>query len=413
MDTRTKLNVLSICSGIGGIELGLHAALDGRTRTVCYVERELSVASILAARMQDGTLDSAPIWTDLRTFDPEPWRGKVDILAGGFPCQPHSVAGNKLGEDDPRELSGEVLRIANGLGLPELFLENVPGILRFYWDSIRPELRAMGYQVAEGLFTASETGAPHRRERLFILANTGEPGIWDQARTAGGGTRLSDVRQGDGTTGTVRPSSTGVDDSEGNIRRTPGDAGRGASDRPSDNELAHAEHEGHSQRLRPKTTSQRGRQDLDGEELAHAECQRTQVSVAGEYATEQRIDCNCEELAHTRSERLERVRSSRQEEYQERPEDVPLYPPGPSDNEGWAWLLDRWPELAPTVCKESPLQYEMSQIECQFCGSPDGPTQELPTEVLLRAIGNGVVPAVAAIAFRTLSKALNQTLQSV
>ena len=92
MDTRTKLNVLSICSGIGGIELGLHAALDGRTRTVCYVERELSVASILAARMQDGTLDSAPIWTDLRTFDPEPWRGKVDIVTGGFPCQPHSVA---------------------------------------------------------------------------------------------------------------------------------------------------------------------------------------------------------------------------------------------------------------------------------------------------------------------------------
>ena len=150
MDTRTR-NVLSICSGIGGIELGLHAALAGRTRTVCYVENELGVASILAARMEDGSLDPAPIWSDLRTFDPEPWRGRVDILAGGFPCQPHSVAGNQLGEDDPRELSGEVIRIAAGLGYPTLFLENVPGILRFYWDSIRPELREMGYEIEEGL----------------------------------------------------------------------------------------------------------------------------------------------------------------------------------------------------------------------------------------------------------------------
>jgi DNA (cytosine-5)-methyltransferase 1 len=86
VDTRS-INVISICSGYGGIELGLRSVIPART--VCYVENEIGVASILAARMEDGSIDPAPIWTDLRTFDPEPWRGKVDILAGGFPCQPH------------------------------------------------------------------------------------------------------------------------------------------------------------------------------------------------------------------------------------------------------------------------------------------------------------------------------------
>ena len=173
MDTCTR-NVLSICSGYGGIELGLE--MVERTRTVCYVENEIGAASILAARMEDNTLDSAPVWSNLRSFDPEPWRGKVDIIAGGFPCQPHSVAGNQRGEDDPRELSGEVLRIAAGLGYPTLFLENVPGIVRYYWDTIRPKLREMGYEVTEGIFSAAETGAPHRRERLFIMAHTNSHG---------------------------------------------------------------------------------------------------------------------------------------------------------------------------------------------------------------------------------------------
>ena len=166
VDTPTY-NAISICSGYGGIELGLREVVP--IRTVCYVEIEISASAILASRMEEGYLDQAPIWSDIKTFDTEPWRGKVDILTGGFPCQPFSVAGAQLGEDDPRNLWPDTARLIRGLGVPIVFLENVPGILRYYYDTIRPELREMGYEVTEGLFSASETGATHKRQRLIIL----------------------------------------------------------------------------------------------------------------------------------------------------------------------------------------------------------------------------------------------------
>ncbi len=154
---------------IRGIELGLKPIMP-RIRTVCYVENEVGASKILGARIRDGILDDAPIWTDLRTFDAKAWRGKIHLVTGGFPCQPHSIAGRKRGADDPRELSGEVLRIAEELGCPTLFLENVETIKRFYWDTIRPQLHRLGYKTKEGIFSAEEAGAPHRRRRFFILA---------------------------------------------------------------------------------------------------------------------------------------------------------------------------------------------------------------------------------------------------
>jgi DNA (cytosine-5)-methyltransferase 1 len=97
------LHGLSLCAGAGGIDLGLTIACP-KYRTVCYVERESYAAATLVARMEDKALDTAPIWDDITSFDGRPWRGTVDIINGGYPCTPFSVAGKRKGVNDPRHL---------------------------------------------------------------------------------------------------------------------------------------------------------------------------------------------------------------------------------------------------------------------------------------------------------------------
>jgi len=168
VDSHT-FRILSLCSGVGGIELGFKLAVP-KPRTVGYIENEGFACSILEARMQDKTLDEAPIWTDLKTFDGRAWRGKVDCLTGGYPCQPFSVAGKKLGEKDPRHLWPEIKRLIKEIEPPICFFENVGGHLRLGFEQVANDLSELGYKVKAGLFTAQEVGAPHKRERLFILA---------------------------------------------------------------------------------------------------------------------------------------------------------------------------------------------------------------------------------------------------
>ena len=177
MDTCTY-NSISVCSGNGGMDAALRTIIP--VRTVCYLENEIAQSAVLARRMADTppSLDAAPIWSDVKTFNPGPWRGKVDIVTGGFPCQPFSVAGAHRGEDDPRNLWPDVARLVRGIRPPDIFFENVPGILEYYFDKIRPELSSMGYEITEGLFSAEvDAGASHRRQRLFIMAHTIPSGL--------------------------------------------------------------------------------------------------------------------------------------------------------------------------------------------------------------------------------------------
>ena len=486
VDTRAEYTVLSICTGLGGLELGLDAALDGRTRTVCYVENEIGVASILASCMENGTLDKAPIWSDLRTFDPEPWRGRIHLICGGFPCQPHSVAGKRLGEDDPRELSGEVLRIAEGLGYPTLFLENVPGILRYYYDNIRPSLQEMGYTVKEGLFTAAETGAPHKRQRLFILGYTADSQLGD---TEHDGCAAPPQFRGDEKAGAERGAKKQAEAGESQGTGEPPDAtgiqrgpGRGQ-------QLADTDNSGDqpcgcgADRFGQKESKRKGRKPQpelagQGSQLADTECIERRDAHgdnrrdSAEGAREGKPDRlggrsinvadtdswgrtplvnagGCTETnrrgqAHAESggggeELADSDHGGGGEDLQppelratgtEQPpgdsgqtgsgEDgeiegwgngdineprLPLYPPGPGDHEGWQWLIERWPELAPTACKEGhDVQSEVSEVKSQIRSSPDGASAEFPNEVMLRAIGNGVIPLVAAYAWCYLSR---------
>ena len=108
---------LSLCSGAGGLDLGLTIAMPGY-RTVGHVERETYAAAILVARMEEAALDPAPVWDDVASFDGRPWRGAVDIVTAGYPCQPFSVAGKRRGADDPRHLWPHVARIIGEVDRP-------------------------------------------------------------------------------------------------------------------------------------------------------------------------------------------------------------------------------------------------------------------------------------------------------
>ncbi|TWI89813.1 DNA (cytosine-5)-methyltransferase 1 [Gemmobacter caeni] len=188
------LRGISLCAGVGGLDLGIHLAEPGY-RTVCHVERNGFAAAALVARMADTSLAAAPVWDDLRSFDGRPWRGRVHLVSAGYPCQPFSLAGNRLGADDPRHLWPDVARIVREVSPEWCFFENVPGHLSLGFDHVAGELQGMGYRVAACVVSAAEVGAPHIRERMFILAHAniqggGQPGLCDA--DAGTGPAIQD-----------------------------------------------------------------------------------------------------------------------------------------------------------------------------------------------------------------------------
>lgn len=189
--SRNDLCGVSLCAGVGGLELGLHIA-EPSYRTVCYVEREAFPAATLVARMDDKTLDKAPVWDDVTTFDGAPWRRKVHILTAGYPCQPFSFSGRRKGEDDPRHLWPHVRRIAEELDPEWCFFENVEGHMSLGAETVFGDLRAMGFTVKAGLFSAAETGASHQRRRLFIVAHSNKIDLLHEDRNGTGQQLLQD-----------------------------------------------------------------------------------------------------------------------------------------------------------------------------------------------------------------------------
>ena len=172
MDNTETINVLSLCTGYGGLELGLSGALEGVFRVVA-VEVEAYALANLAAKAQEGKLAIEAMWPDLKTFPAERFRGCFDFILAGYPCQPFSVAGKRQGTDDPRHLWPHIARIVEAVRPVWCIFENVPGHLSIGYPEVYRSLRDMGYKVEAGLFTASEIGAPHKRQRLFIMAQSG------------------------------------------------------------------------------------------------------------------------------------------------------------------------------------------------------------------------------------------------
>jgi DNA (cytosine-5)-methyltransferase 1 len=154
-----------------GLERGLERTI-GEIRTIAYVEIEGFIIENLVRQMEQGVLAPAPIWSDVKTFLPiaQQLRGKVDFITGGYPCQPFSNAGKRLGTEDPRHLYPYISGIVEAIRPFCCFFENVSGHLSLGFDTVYQDLERMGYAVEVGIYTAEEVGAPHERERLFILA---------------------------------------------------------------------------------------------------------------------------------------------------------------------------------------------------------------------------------------------------
>lgn len=169
------LNELALFAGAGGGILGSH--LLG-WNTICAVERDAYAAQVLAQRQNDGILKAFPIWSDITSFDGRPWKGIVDVISGGFPCQDISSAGKGAGIDGARSgLWSEMARIIDEVRPSYVFVENSPMLVGRGLTRVISDLTEMGYDAEWARFSASNFGAPHQRDRIWIVAHAQSVGL--------------------------------------------------------------------------------------------------------------------------------------------------------------------------------------------------------------------------------------------
>ena len=390
MDTTKAITHLSLCSGYEGIGLGLRRVLPN-LREIAYVEREGFVIANLVAKMEAGELDAAPVFTDVKTFPYEKFRGYVDILSGGFPCQPFSAAGKRKATEDPRHLFPY---IADGIRECQpriVFLENVQGILSCTTGDGEPVLKyvlrtleEMGYRATAGIFSAEEVGAPHQRKRVFILGYAkGECNGLNKTKRQRGNTSSRSSEEG---------TELGNASEQGSLR-TKEKTVQGRQEPFTDN--------GNNIRvgLEPTSSEELGNASSDGcrDGCSDAVGEERQ-SQQGWMQEPQRGSNATTELADDNSRRF-------QEQWRtiSIQEDVKWETKGV---ESECLHQNRWPSRPgePQYDWEEPRV--TGQAEPQLGGASDGSTCGVDATLnridRLRLLGNGVVPQTAAKAFVTL-----------
>ena len=444
---------LALCAGVGGLELGVSIAIPGY-RTLGFVERDAYAAATLLARMEDEALECAPVFCgDMSDFDARPFAG-VDLVTAGLPCQPYSAAGKQEGNDDKRAIWPEFIRIVGECRPAVVFLENVPQFVsRGYFRECGEELCRMGYRIENPLFLrASDVGAPHRRERVFILAHDErfasewwervDSGPWakregeiDAGGTGSGVADCASIRRSQG----LGHDDAGESDAEGcngkmadtgcrhsrdanemSARRDSPEESTGSTRRP-DSEVAESPRGGQRE-LRESSGVRRGQPDGSDKELGHSERPRWTAtrerrdehewkesgsrnkSVAdsslGQFS-EQRRGPEGRDGAGPASKGVgqadacgsgrEGLRSARQEECTDAL--VPVFPPGPGDRDEWATIFDIAPWLAPAI--EPGVRLLADELAVVVDASrPDQ----------LRCAGNGVVSLQASVALTVLAR---------
>lgn len=308
---------------------------------------------------------TAPVWDDLSTFMGKPLRGCVDLVTGGLPCQPFSCAGKQQGDKDERYIWPDFFRILEEVQASMVFLENVPTFVTGGWfEAIGDRLCEMGFRVEEPLFLAAEDlGAPHKRERVFIFA-------------AHRGVILADTRYRRRT-----PRSSGIE-------QQPEFTVVQGSRRDSENVANPKKHH-----RRPR--GQREAQNKGSWRRGSRGSSTDLGDTNGQHGYDRRPESS--EVCGKRSEETEIFRGK-------------LFPPGPADNWSqiprWLWPAVghaeelRWQEIERD---ESDRTDDQARLQRETESAIRGMANGIPYRVdQLRACGNGVIPIVAAVAFRTL-----------
>jgi len=166
------LNGLALFAGVGGLELGVNLILP-QSRTVCFVEGETYNVEVIQNKIKTQQLEEALIFSDVRAFRQicHIFSRKVDFITAGFPCQPFSTAGELKGTNDERWLWDSILEIISKVRPSYLFLENVSNLVNQFgaFDEISKSLSQIGFNLEWGTLRASDIGANHHRNRLFIF----------------------------------------------------------------------------------------------------------------------------------------------------------------------------------------------------------------------------------------------------
>lgn len=394
MDLR-PIRIFELAAGTGMLGEAVRLALQCvgiRSAVVGYVERESAAAASIVARMEAEGLCAAPIWDDLKTFDGTNWRGCVDIVAAGYPCQPFSSAGKRRGASDPRHLWPEVRRIVEEVQPGIVFFENVANHLRLGFGAVERDLRGLGYTVTPGLYSSAECGAGHERKRLFIL------GVADSTWGGCNGGLLPEGRraegQGAGCTDGGRDAG-----SSGNVGEVPQHVLGNMGDT-----------NGETRGSGPAKSQPRGRRGLRPPEPS------PDVGDARSYG-----------WRHAKSGRADNKLATGRE-------NLSHYAPARNDWRTWGTTLASRPDLAPAMQKLSRDDAETAlrralrcwvsgrnrrerrkvaaalakrvvketqpeAFESTVCGMADG---LVPRADQLRLVGNGVDPLVAGYAFLSL-----------
>ena len=392
MDTTKTITHLSLCSGYSGIGLGLKRVLPN-LREIAHVEIEAFAVANLVSKMEAEQIPSAPIFTNVKTFPYERFSGCVDILSGGFPCQPFSQAGARKGVEDPRHLYPYISKGIKECRPRIVFLENVEGIISSKTKDgesvlkyVLSDLESMGYRATAGVFSAEEIGAPHQRKRVFIMGysecmreSQSEGSKQDERGWSEYTSKELGYSQYDGHTASTKSREVSGSQEEGRLQKS-----SGRSDELSDTKRSGMRRGRSSKECRNDTDriqgNQKKRDKLRGEtkrcsgELAYADSGRR-----GE-------DRQPTELRTERTEQSpgDSGRTHEGEGNKELP-----------NTDGQFASGGRFP-ARPNECQ---YEWEQPRTKPRLGRATNGSTSRVDR---LRLLGNGVVPATAARAFKVL-----------